>query len=139
MGKNIINRFGKGPWLSWSNSLLGNRSRLSALLSLLPRYARKGGLSSVKKDLRLLGLYINDIIHGRYREYDTSSLSLAVAAIVYTISPLDLTPDFVPLGLLDDATIVTWAIAQLSSELERYQKYCIGRMTTTESSATPES
>ena len=65
---------------------------------------------------------MNDIAHGRYRQYDAQALTLAVAAIAYAVSPLDLAPDFVPLGLLDDATVVTWAISQLGVELEKYKE-----------------
>ena len=51
------------------------------------------------------------------------SILLAVAALVYVVSPLDVVPDFlIGLGLLDDAAIVAWAFARLSSEVERYRK-----------------
>lgn len=122
MGKNFITGFKGGRWLSWSNSILGSRQRIAALLVLLPSYARRRGLEGIRDDLRLVGRYVNDIAHGRYRQYDAQALTLAVAAIAYAVSPLDLAPDFVPLGLLDDATVVTWAISQLGVELEKYKE-----------------
>ena len=108
--------------MSRSNSLLGNKAKLTALLAMLPRYMKKNGLKRVKEDLSLMGQYINDIVHGSYKEYNTTGLTLAVAAIIYTISPFDFAPDFIPLGLLDDVSIITWAIAQLNEELEKYKE-----------------
>lgn len=120
-GKDFIVGFRGGRWLSWSNSILGSRQRIGVLLAMLPRYMRRRGLEGIRDDLRLVGRYVSDIAHGRYRDYDTQALTLAVAAIAYAVSPLDLAPDFVPLGLLDDATVFTWAIGQLGTELERFK------------------
>ncbi len=122
MGKNFITGFKGGRWLSWSNSILGSRQHIAALLALLPRYVRRNGVEGILGDLRLIGHYVSDIAHGRYRNYDSQALTLAVAAIAYAVSPIDLTPDFVPLGLLDDATVITWALSQLGTELEKYKQ-----------------
>lgn len=122
MGKNFITGFKGGRWLSWSNSILGSRQHIAALLALLPRYVRRNGVEGIRNDLRLIGHYVSDIAYGRYRNYDSQALTLAVAAIAYAVSPIDLTPDFVPLGLLDDATVITWALSQLGTELEKYKQ-----------------
>ncbi len=121
MAKNFVLGFRNGRWLSWSNSILGSRQRVLALLALLPHYVRRRGLQGIREDLRLAGCYVSDIAHGRYRDYDAQALTLAVAAIAYAVSPLDLAPDFVPLGLLDDVTVFSWAFGQLSTELERFK------------------
>ena len=122
MGTNFISGFKGGRWLSWSNSILGSRQRIVTLLALLPHYVRHRGLDGIRDDLRLVGRYVNDVAHGRYHGYDAQALALAVAAIAYAVSPLDLAPDFVPMGLLDDVTIVSWALGQLGSELEKFKK-----------------
>lgn len=119
----FVNKFQEGKWLSRSNSLLGNKAKLAVLAGKLAVYLKKGGLSKVKEDLTLLGSYLNDIIKGSYTDYSKGSLALAVAAILYVVSPLDLIPDLVPLGFLDDISIVTWAMAQLNDELEKYKKH----------------
>lgn len=118
----FITGFKGGRWLSWSNSILGSRQRVVALLALLPSYVRHRGLEGIRDDLRLVSSYVNDIAHGRYRDYDGQALTLAIAAIAYAVSPLDLAPDFVPLGLLDDVTIVSWAFSQLATELEKFKR-----------------
>lgn len=46
---------------------------------------------------------------------------IAIAALIYLISPLDAVPDFIPvLGLSDDVTIIGLAIAKLATELNKY-------------------
>lgn len=118
----FINRFRKGKWISRSNSILGDKAKITQLLSRLPRYLHRHGLRRCKEDLLLIADYIRDVLAGKYKEYSRSALTLALAALIYVASPLDVVPDFIPTGLLDDATIVAWAIAQLSEELEKYAK-----------------
>ena len=65
--------------------------------------------------------YIKDVATGEYKNYDTTRLLIILAALIYVVSPLDLVPDFVPGGLIDDATIVGWAFKEAAEELERYR------------------
>ena len=123
MRKFFIDRFKKGKWLDKSNTILGDKKRMASLLEKLPIYLKKEGLKRVKEDLSLLREYISDIMHGHYTDYSKKALALAVAAIIYVISPLDIIPDIIPTGFLDDATIIAWAIAQLSMELEKYRMF----------------
>lgn len=46
--------------------------------------------------------------------------AIAIAALVYLISPLDAVPDFIPGGLLDDAGVITVAVAKLADDLRKY-------------------
>ena len=50
------------------------------------------------------------------------SKALAIGALVYLVSPVDLIPDFIPVfGLTDDAAVVLAAVAKLASDLNRYK------------------
>lgn len=119
----FVKAFQKGSWLSKSNSMLADKHKVMALLAQLTLYFRKGGLDKVRNDLRLLASYIADVMHGRYKDYDRVSLTLALAAIIYVVSPLDVVPDVLPLGFVDDISIVTWAISRLTSELDKYASW----------------
>lgn len=120
---NYVNLFKRGRWLSKSNSLLADRTKLKATLALLPAYLGKEGLQTVKGKLTLLSHYLMDVVHGYYRDYSLTALTLAVAAVLYVVSPLDIIPDFIPAGLVDDVAIVTWAMAKINDELLRYQQW----------------
>lgn len=123
MKKRFVEKFLRGRWFSKANSILADRSRFSIVLGMLPRYLGREGLQQCRQDLELLGDYLRDVYQGKYTAYSRRALTLAVAALVYVVSPLDLVPDFVPAGLLDDATIIAWAIAQLTAELKRYRLF----------------
>ena len=50
------------------------------------------------------------------------SKTIAIGALLYLVSPIDLIPDVVPfLGLTDDASVITAAVASLSYELKKYR------------------
>ncbi len=118
---NFVERFKKGKWFDKSNSLLADKSKVLSVLTVLARYMKKGGLKEVRVQLGLLYDYITDVIHGRYKAYSKSALTMALAAILYVISPLDILPDLIPFGFVDDIAIVTWAIAKLEEELQKYK------------------
>lgn len=46
---------------------------------------------------------------------------LAIAALIYLISPIDAIPDFIPgLGLTDDVGVVLAVVAKLGADLKKY-------------------
>ena len=118
---NFVERFKKGKWFDKSNSMLSDKSKVLSVLTILTRYMKKGGLKGIREQLGLLYDYIKDVIQGRYKAYSKSALTLAVAAILYVISPFDILPDLIPFGFVDDIAIVTWAIAKLEEELQKYK------------------
>ncbi len=49
--------------------------------------------------------------------------TIAIGALVYLISPIDAIPDVImPVGLLDDAAVVTSAIVSIGASIENYLK-----------------
>ena len=113
-----VKQFLKGPWLRRAAYYMSSPKRMSKLVALVREYAGQKGLAKVRHELQLLSSMARDVATGRYREYKVGSILLAVAALVYVVSPLDVVPDFlIGLGLLDDAAIVAWAFARLSSEV----------------------
>ena len=119
----FVNRFLKGKWFAKSNSVLSNKNKVLLVLATLRKYMKAGGLKNVRKDLVLLTDYVSDIVHGHFHNYIQSSIILALAGLIYVVSPLDVVPDFLPLGFLDDITIITWAIAKIAGELSKYSQW----------------
>ena len=60
---------------------------------------------------------------GKYKDYDVTNLVIIVAALLYVVSPIDLIPDFLPVGFADDATIIMWAISEMKNELDKYKQF----------------
>jgi len=119
----FVNKFLKGKWFAKSASILSNKSKVLTILATLHKYMKNGGLFRIRKDLTLLSAYITDIVHGRYRDYSKSSIIMALAGILYVVSPLDVIPDFILFGFADDIAIITWSLAKLSCELMRYEEW----------------
>ena len=111
----FVNRFLKGKWFAKSNSILSNKKKVMLVLASLRKYMKAGGLKKVSKDLSLMADYVSDIIQGHYHNYNKSSI----------------VPDFLPLGFLDDITIITWSIAKIAGELSKYSQWKKTLITTT--------
>ena len=80
-------------------------------------------LKSLWEDFLLVYAMIKDHIHGNFT-VNKKALIIAVLAMAYVISPLDLIPDFIPVaGFLDDAALFSYAINLISDEISRYKQH----------------
>ena len=112
----------KSEWLDKSKEYISKPEKVKELLTKVVKMFDKKELQDVLADLKCLYNYVHDITTGKYKDYNVSNLALAIAALVYLVSPLDLFPDFLPGGLLDDAAVIAWAIKQLHEELAKYRR-----------------
>lgn len=118
---NVIKTF-QSTWLKKAKEYSGNPSKMKKLADEAQTMLSVKGLKGCLQDFRSLIDYVRDIATGKYKDYSLSNLLLAIAAIVYVVSPLDVIPDFIPFGgFMDDATVVAWAVKQLSTELAKYR------------------
>jgi uncharacterized membrane protein YkvA (DUF1232 family) len=47
-----------------------------------------------------------------------------VVAIIYFVSPIDLLPDWIPLGgFIDDAAVIGFVLKQINTDLEQFLKW----------------
>ena len=76
-----------------------------------------------KEDIILLIDYITDVAKGNYTDYNVNRLLIVIAALLYVIDPIDMVPDFIVGGFLDDVTVIGWAITKVAQELEDYKLY----------------
>lgn len=89
------------------------------LFATITKYAKKAGITTVYYALLLYYSILSDRITGTEK-------ALALAALGYFISPLDIIPDFLPGGLFDDTVILLYGIDKLGEaidhEIERRAK-----------------
>jgi uncharacterized membrane protein YkvA (DUF1232 family) len=69
----------------------------------------------------LLVRVVRDYWSGTYREMPWGTVAAIAFAVVYTLSPIDLVPDFIPIvGWLDDAAVVSAVWAGIEVDLRTY-------------------
>ena len=119
----FVKMFKQGNWMKTAKKFVGDNTKLGALAMEAMHYAReKRSLDEVKDDITLLCNYVKDIALGRYKGYKTWNLTVIVAALLYIISPVDVIPDFLVGGFIDDLGIIAWALGKMSSELDTYKR-----------------
>ena len=118
----FVSRFLQGKWLEKARVYAFNPRKMKELLFQLGKYVSKNGLSSVKDTLLLIKDYLFDVTTGRYKGYDVKKLVVIIGAVIYVVTPFDFLPDFIPPGLIDDLSIVVWALKEASAELEKYKQ-----------------
>ena len=116
-------QFLTSKWMEKARKYAANPKKLKLLLVQLGAYISKDGLSNVKENLLLMYHYLQDIVSGRYKAYNSSKLLIVIGVLVYVISPFDLMPDMLPTGLLDDSSLILWALKEAADELENYKLY----------------
>jgi uncharacterized membrane protein YkvA (DUF1232 family) len=80
-----------------------------------------GTLGKMINQIKLLFGMIADYWNGTYQNVPWFSIAMAVAAIVYFLSPIDLIPDFIPvIGYVDDALVIAVCILVIEKDLRAY-------------------
>ncbi|MBL3656527.1 YkvA family protein [Fulvivirga sediminis] len=108
-----------------ASDMYQNRGKLNDLLKramekiqdVLDKNKSNRPLQNALTLIRMVKAYIN----GAYRDVQTSSILLAIAALIYFVMPIDLIPDFIPVtGLIDDFGIMLWVYKKIQDEIDRF-------------------
>lgn len=76
----------------------------------------RGKIAGIWDKVMALWKFIQDL------EAPWGGKAVAIAALLYLISPLDAIPDVIPvLGLTNDVAIILAAVAKLSLDLKKYE------------------
>jgi uncharacterized membrane protein YkvA (DUF1232 family) len=89
------------------------------------REAGRRGLHSPKLQERLgplLGL-VKAHVRSEFRGADEDEIVLALAAVLYVVSPWDLAPDHMPGGLRDDELMAESVLEQLEPVIREYDEW----------------
>jgi uncharacterized membrane protein YkvA (DUF1232 family) len=83
-------------------------------------YAKRSVIVHIFEDLMLLFRFVKAWVKGEYREVPTRSVFWAIFAILYFLSPIDLIPDFLPGGYLDDIAVITFVLKKIRADLDKF-------------------
>ena len=73
--------------------------------------------------VRAMGRLVKASVSGEYRGIDREDLLLVIAGLVYVAWPVDAIPDFLPVGFLDDAAVISWVVSRVASELDEFEQW----------------
>lgn len=83
-----------------------------------------GKFGKMVNQLKLLFELIAAYWNGEYKEIPFVSIAMAVFAVVYFVSPIDLIPDFIPVvGYMDDAAIVALTMLAIQEDLRAFCQF----------------
>jgi uncharacterized membrane protein YkvA (DUF1232 family) len=82
-------------------------------------------ITETKALIRLVRAYVT----GEYRAVSWESMVLIVGALIYLVSPIDVIPDFLPGGLVDDAAVIAFVLGLVRTELVEYMAWEAARDT----------
>lgn len=87
-------------------------------LKLIPKIGNRAS------DLAVLLSLIRAYIKKQYTDVSPSTIMLAVAGLIYVVTPVDLIPDYIlgP-GLLDDAAVIGIVLQAIQMDLNKYKKW----------------
>lgn len=96
-------------WLKKANELINDKEGMTDLLEKVKSYFNKKEFSKVSDSLKLVITYVKDCVTGKYKMFSMVKLTLALASIIYIVTPLDFLSDFTPLiGFTDDIAIFSY-------------------------------
>lgn len=121
MKNRVITFFRRGRWLQLAAKYIAQPHKIRELLSHTLLYCSKEGLSKITNQVKLLYHYVCDTTRGEYKHYNRRALLLVIAGLIYLVTPIDLFPDFIAGGLIDDVSLIAYIINSVNTELQRYK------------------
>lgn len=83
-----------------------------------------GPLTGLRDELKALLRLIRAYAKGDYRKVSWESMVVAVGAVLYVVSPIDVIPDFIlGGGVLDDASVLAFAYGRVHKEVEEFLEW----------------
>ena len=84
---------------------------------------KSGPVTQLFEDIKLMLSLVKCYINGTYREVPFGSILAIVGGMIYLVTPIDLIPDFLPGGYIDDAFVIGLVLKQVHSDLEAFKEW----------------
>jgi uncharacterized membrane protein YkvA (DUF1232 family) len=104
---------------------LKDPKKLSRLLKSVLTYAKKNksAVQAFLKDVLLLWEMLNAWFKGEYKAIPKKTIILIIVALIYFVAPLDLIPDWLPGGFIDDAALLAWVMQSIASDIHKFKAW----------------
>lgn len=109
---------------SKSNTIYHDNEKLQKLILNAKKIAEENTtLKNLWSDIKLTLELSKDWIKGEYKDITKGSIMLIIGGLLYLVSPIDLVPDFLLGGFLDDAAILAYVFKKIAEELVVYKEW----------------
>lgn len=115
----IVKKFGKK-----AKEYSKDKKKTKKLLNeAIEKAKKKGPFEEIWESIQLLFRIVKDWISGDYKDVPKGSIIAIIIGLLYFVSPIDIIPDFIPGGLVDDALVLGLVIKQVKSDLDKYKEW----------------
>ncbi len=91
--------------------------------ALAKAYAKRKVLYQVFEDFLLLFRLVRAWVTGAYLDVPRKTVFWAIFAILYFLSPIDLIPDFLPGGYVDDIFVISYVLRRFKGDFEKFSAW----------------
>ncbi|WP_353093511.1 YkvA family protein [Tissierella praeacuta] len=107
-----------------ANTIYFDKDRLKNLLNATKEKIEKNKtLMEIWDDIKLFIDLIRDWMKGDYKEISQGTIIMIIISLLYLVNPLDIIPDFLVGGFIDDLAVIAYVIKRTSEELKAYEKW----------------
>jgi uncharacterized membrane protein YkvA (DUF1232 family) len=114
--RDAFNSFNKNYNQADAEKVMENKEKIEAIM-------QNDTLKKYLEDIKLYFQMLGDIFTGKYKKVPMGTIAAIVGTLLYVLSPIDLIPDFLPGGYLDDAGIVALCLNFTKQDIEEYKKF----------------
>lgn len=114
--RGTFNSFNKNYNQADAEKVMENQEKIEAIM-------QNDTLKKYLEDIKLYFQMLGDIFTGKYKKVPMGTIAAIVGTLLYVLSPIDLIPDFLPGGYLDDAGIVALCLNFTKQDIEEYKKF----------------
>ncbi len=107
-----------------SNSIYYDNDKLQRLIKNAKHIAEENTtLKALWSDIKITLELSKDWIKGEYKNISKGSVLLIIGGFLYLVNPIDLIPDFLLGGFLDDAAVLAYVFKKVAEELVVYKEW----------------
>lgn len=114
----------KGKFEKKANDIYNDNEKLRKLLISVKEMVKGNKqLAEIFDDIKAMMNLLRDWIKGDYKELSKSSAIMIIISFLYLINPIDLIPDFIIGGFIDDVAVIGFVFKKISEEINRYKQW----------------